>query len=491
MQRDSRNAIALPAPVGPTNCPARPPWRDFGLIRRNFNAGLLGGLQFIHRRYGPFVRTRLPLHLYFVSDPAVIDEILVKKAEAFRKDRTSRLLGRVVGNGLLVNEGDSWRRQRRLIQPAFHQRHLQTYAASMVGAAARAAAGWQASQVRNVHEDLMGVTMTIVAEALFGADVAGRADRVDGAGLRPAESPREGRGGDRVGAPTLPLPAEDVGRAISAMMEAFGRILGLKARFHPPAWVPTRANRRFRASARQIDSLLQAIIGERKSGQVQRDDLLSLLIQARDEDGAGMSDQQIRDEAMTLFLAGHETTALALTYALHLLAAHPQHQARVAAEVAAVLNGRDATFDDLPALVQTEFALLETLRLYPPAWALGRQALAEVEVGGFRFPRGAEFIMSPWVVHRDPTQFPDPETFDPQRWRDDLQRRLPRFAYFPFGGGPRVCIGNRFAMMEAKLVLATLLQRFRFEPASDAPLVLAPSATLRPRDGLRLRLCPA
>ncbi len=459
MERDSRNAIALAARAGPADHPARPPWRDFGLIRRNFNAGVLGGLQFIHRRYGPFVRTRLPLHLYFVSDPAVIDEILVKKAEAFRKDRTSRLLGRVVGKGLLVNEGDSWRRQRRLLQPAFHQRHLQTYATSMVGAAARAAAGWQVGQVRNVHEDLMGVTMTIVAEALFGADVAGRADHV--------------------------------GRAISAMMEAFGRILGLKARFHPPAWVPTRANRRFRASARQIDTLIQAIIRERKSGQVQRDDLLSLLIQARDEDGAGMSDQQVRDEAMTLFLAGHETTALALTYALHLLATHPQHQAHVAAEVAEVLGGRDATFDDLPALGQTEYALLETMRLYPPAWALGRQALAEVEVGGFRFPRGAEFIMSPWVVHRDPTHFPDPDAFDPQRWRDDLQRRLPRFAYFPFGGGPRVCIGNRFAMMEAKLVLATLLQRFRFEPASDRPLVLAPSATLRPRDGLQLRLGPA
>jgi cytochrome P450 len=201
-----------------------------------------------------------------------------------------------------------------------------------------------------------------------------------------------------------------------------------------------------------------------------------------------MSGQQIRDEAMTLFLAGHETTALALTYALHLLATHPPHQARLAAEAATVLGHRAATCDDLPALVETELVLLETMRLYPPAWALGRQALAEVELGGVRFPGGAEFIMSPWVVHRDPAQFPAPETFDPQRWRDDLQRRLPRFAYFPFGGGPRVCIGNRFAMMEAKLVLATLLQRFRFEPVSQAPLALAPSATLRPRDGVRLRL---
>jgi cytochrome P450 len=438
--------------------PARPPWRDFNLIRRNFDHDVLGGLQFIHRQYGPFVRTRLPLQLYFVSDPAVIDEILVKKAESFRKDRTSRLLGRVIGNGLLVSEGDFWRRQRRLLQPAFHQRHLQTYAELMVGAAARAAAGWAADEVRNVHDDMMGVTMTIVAEALFGTDVAASADRVGG--------------------------------AIAAMMEEFGRILGLAARFQPPAWVPTRTNLRFRAAARQIDTLIQRVIDQRKQNPGAREDLLSLLIQARDEEGNGMSDAQIRDEAMTLFLAGHETTALALTYALTLLAQHPAEQARLTAEVARVLGDRPARFEDLPALAEAEWVVLETMRLYPPAWALGRQALTRVEVGGFQFPRGAEFVMSPWVVHRDPKLFPDPERFDPQRWRDGLQQRLPRFAYLPFGGGPRVCIGNRFAMMEAKLVLATLLQRFRVETTPDTRLILAPSVTLRPRDGVRLRLLP-
>ncbi len=430
MEASSSTGAAVHAiPPAPGDHPVRPPWRDYWVIRRNFDRGILNGLQFIHRVYGPFVRTRLPLQLYFVSDPAVIDEILVKKAESFRKDRTSRLLGRVVGQGLLVNEGEPWRRQRRLMQPAFHQRHLQTYADLMVDAVERAAAGWRAGEVRNVHDDMMGVTMTIVAEALFGTDVAGSATRVGG--------------------------------AISSMMEEFGRILGLAARFQPPAWVPTRANRRFRASARQIDGIIQSIIAQRKQSPSQREDLLSLLIDARDEDGGGMSDTQIRDEAMTLFLAGHETTALALTYALYLLAQHPEHQARVAGEAARVLGGRRARFDDLAALTETEQVVLETMRLYPPAWALGRQALTDVEVGGFHFPRGAEFVMSPWVVHRDPQLFADPERFDPRRWRDDLQRRLPRFAYFPFGGGPRVCIGNRFAMMEAKLVLATLLQRFR------------------------------
>jgi cytochrome P450 len=448
-------------PLGPPRAarPARPPWRDFWLIRREFDRDILGGLQFIHRAYGPFVQTRLPLELYFVSDPAVIDEILVKKAELFRKDRTSRLLGRVVGNGLLVNEGDSWRRQRRLLQPAFHQRHLQTYAALMASAAERAAAAWRDGETRNVHEDMMGVTMTIVAEALFGTEVTADADRV--------------------------------GRVIADMMEEFGRIMGLAARFQPPAWIPTRANRRFRRSARQIDGLIQRIIDARKASEVERDDLLSLLVRARDEEGGGMSDTQVRDEAMTLFLAGHETTALALTYALYLLAMHPAWQQRLAAEIARLPDGRAPSFADLPALVETEMVVQETMRLYPPAWALGRQALAEVEVGGFRFRRGAEFVISPWVVHRDPTLFPDPERFDPERWRDDRAAKLPRFAYFPFGGGPRVCIGNRFAMMEAKLVLATLLRRFRFQTAPETRLELRPSVTLRPRDGLRLRLAAA
>src|SRR6266404_819937 len=191
--------------------PARPPWRDFWELRRVFGASLLDGLTLIHRRYGGFVRTRLPLQLYFVADPACIEEILVKKADHFRKDRTSRLLSRVVGNGLLVNEGASWRRQRRLLQPAFHQRQLASYAAVMVGAIERAAATWQPGQVRNVHEDMMGVTMNIVAETLFGTDVS--------------------------------ADAGDIGHIISELMEEFGRILGLAARYQPPAWVPTQANR--------------------------------------------------------------------------------------------------------------------------------------------------------------------------------------------------------------------------------------------------------
>jgi cytochrome P450 len=427
-------------------------------VRRVFGSGVLEGLTFIHREYGAFVRTRLPLQLYFVADPACIEEILVKKADRFRKDRTSRLLSRVVGNGLLVNEGESWRRQRRLLQPAFHQRQLHSYAAAMVGAIERASASWQVGQLRNVHEDMMGVTLNIVAEALFGADVS--------------------------------ADAGHIGRTISELMEEFGRILGLAARFQPPAWVPTSANRRFRASARKVDRVILEIIDARRRRQsgAGGDDLLSLLIHARDEDGRLMTDAQVRDEAVTLFLAGHETTALALTYALYLLATHPECQARLADELHRVLGGRAPALDDLESLEYTDAVVLESMRLYPPAWVMARQALTEVEIGRYHFRKGAEFVMSPWVLHRDPKNFSDAEAFRPERWDDDLAHRLPRFAYFPFGGGPRVCIGNRFAMMEAKLVLATAIQRFRFEVAPETELTLLPSVTLRPRHGVRLRL---
>jgi cytochrome P450 len=327
----------------------------------------------------------------------------------------------------------------------------------MVEAIARASSGWRGGEVRNIHEEMMAVTMTIVAEALFGAD--------------------------------LSASAAEMGRTISDLMEQFSRMLGLSARFQPPAWVPTRTNRQFQASARKVDQvILQIIDARRKQSDASADDLLSLLIRARDEDGSSMTDAQVRDEAVTLFLAGHETTALALTYSLYLLATHPECQDRLAGELAGVLGGRTPGLADLENLKYTDAVVLEAMRLYPPAWVMARQALTDVEIGGFRFGKGAEFVMSPWVLHRDPRNFDAPEAFQPERWQGDLPQRLPRFAYFPFGGGPRVCIGNRFAMMEAKLVLASALQRFRFEATPQTELTLLPSVTLRPRHGLHVQL---
>src|SRR5215831_8586332 len=390
--------------------PIRPPWRDLVPLLRMFGTDILGALTLVRDQYGDFVRTRLPLHIYFVYDPRANEEILLKKADSFRKDYTSRLLARVVGNGLLLSEGETWRRQRRLVQPAFHHQQLQSYAALMVGAVERAMAGWRDGETRDVHADMMAVTLDIVAESLFGTDVSAAAGDIGG------------------------------------------------------------------------------IIDARKKSQEARDDLLSLLIGARDEGGGQMTDDQVRDEAIILFLAGHETTALALTYALYLLATHPEQQARLGDELGRVLGGRSPGLADLDKLAFTEAVILESMRLYPPAWGIARESTASVEIAGFAFPKGATFVMSTWAVHRDPRIFEDPAAFKPERWANDLQKRLPRFAYFPFGGGPRVCIGNRFAMMEAKLVLAVAAQRFRFAPTATTSLSLLPSATLRPRHGVRLQL---
>ncbi len=254
------------------------------------------------------------------------------------------------------------------------------------------------------------------------------------------------------------------------------------------AWVPTPRNLAMNRAVKQIDELLYRIITKRRASEP-RDDLLGTLLAAQDDEGARMSDEQLRDEAITLSLAGHETTALALAHTLYLLSKHPDVERRLHAEIASVLGGRLPTAADVRALPYTECVLKETMRLYPPAWTTGREVAEEVEIGGYVIPKGAQILASQWVVHRDPRWFPNPEGFDPDRWAPDRARDLPRFAYFPFGGGPRVCIGNHFAMMEATLILAILVQRFRIELHPGQRLALRPTATLRQAGpGLRVRV---
>jgi cytochrome P450 len=438
--------------------PRKPPrarWRDFFPLQRAFGRDARAILMHLARTYGPFVRTRLPMHIYFVSGPALIEEVLVKQAVHFRKDRVTRLLSRAVGAGLIVSGGDLWRRQRRLMQPAFHQGELRSYGDVITDLARNAVASWRSGETRNVHEDLMALTLNIVAKLLFGADLA--------------------------------ADARDIGTTISTLMEDFSGELGLRA-LTPFAKLPTRHSGRIRRGIRQLDRIIYKIIADRRGAADPGHDLLGLLLRARDEDGSARSDQQLRDEALTLFVAGHETTALALTYALYLLAGHPESQETLAAELAEVLPGRDAEFADLDRLKYTEAVLLEAMRLYPPAWSVGREALDDVEIGGYRVPKGSTLFMSQWVVHRDPALFEDPERFRPERWAGDAEKRLPRFAYFPFGGGPRVCIGNRFAMMEATLILAVLARRFTFIPTPETRLELLPTVTLRPRSPVKLRI---
>jgi len=339
--------------------------------------------------------------------------------------------------------------------PAFHQGELQSYADVMTNLTRNAVATWRSGETRNVHEDLMALTLNIVAKLLFGANVA--------------------------------ADARDIGTTISTLMEDFSGQLGLRA-LTPFAHLPTPGTWRIRRGIRRMDRIIYDIISARRDAADPGNDLLGLLLGARDEDGSRMDDRQLRDEALTLFVAGHETTALALTYALYLLAANPAQQQVLAAEVEQQLAGRDAVFTDLEHLKQTEAVLLEAMRLYPPAWGVGREAIVDVDIGGYRLPKGSTFFMSQWVMHRDPKLFDDPEQFRPERWAGDAQRRLPRFAYFPFGGGPRICIGNRFAMMEATLILAALVRRFSFATTPETRLDLLATVTLRPRSPVRLKI---
>jgi cytochrome P450 len=435
--------------------PPRPLWRDFFRLQSSLGADPRDVFTYLARHYGPFVRTRLPLHIYFVSGPAYIEEILVKQAAQFRKDRVSGRLSQAIGEGLVVSEGDFWRRQRRLMQPAFHQGELRSYAAVMVDLASEAIASWRPGEVRNVHEDMMALTLAIVAKLLFGADLAAE--------------------------------AKEIGHEISRLMEEFSGELGLSS-LTPLGRVPTLRTVRIRRGVRRLDEIVYRIIAARRKADDPGHDLLGLLLRAKDEDGSRMSDQQLRDEALTLLVAGHETVALALTYSLYLLATHPEEQVRLAAELASVLGERQPEIDDLERLKQTEAVLLEAMRLYPPVWSIGREALADVDIGGYPIPKGSSLFMSQWVTHRDPTLFPEPERFRPERWRDGSGRQLPRFAYFPFGGGPRICIGNRFAMMEGTLVLAVLAGRFTLAATPETKLDLLPTVTLRPRGGVRLQV---
>jgi cytochrome P450 len=405
---------------------------------------------------GDVVDLRLPrIGSVLLSNPADIEEVLVGSNRRFVKDVFVRDLRRALGEGLLTSEGDFWRRQRRLAQPAFHRDRLHAYAAQMVASAERSAAALRPGEVRDMHDHLMRLTLEVVTRTLFSSDV-----------------------GD---------DATAVGAAVDALMDHFTNpLVVLVPHFHR---LPLPVNRRFKDGMRRLDAIIYRILARRRAdGGEDRGDLLSMLLSAQDEDGGRMSDAQLRDEVLTLFLAGHETTANALAWALFLLSRTPEVDARLDEELRSVLGGRAPELADLPRLVYVEHVVTESMRLYPPAWAIAREAIEPIEIGGVRFPKGTPLWMSQWVVHRDPRHFVDPDAFRPERWADGLAKRLPKFAYFPFGGGPRFCIGSAFATMETTLLLATIAQRFRFEMAPGARVVPYPAITLRPRYGLSMRV---
>ncbi len=419
----------------------------------------LGFMTRCSQEYGDIVRVRFPgLPLYLLNHPDHAEYVLVKNNRNFAKSRYFRRELAFLGQGLLNSEGEFWRRQRRLAQPAFHRRRIDAYGEVMVSYAERMLTTWQDGETRDIHQEMMRLTLGIVAKVLFGAgtDEAGRVEEVLGWMARHANR----------------LDEQGIRLLLRFLLGNF----------------PTPTNLRFRKGIRRLDEIIYGIINERRDNGQDTGDLLSMLLRARDEEGNRMSDRQLRDEMMTMFLAGHETTALTLSWTWYLLSRHPEVEARLLEELQEVLGDRTPGVEDLPRLRYAEMVIKESMRLYPPAWGISRQVVEECEIGGYRAPAGTQLIVVLWSMHRDPRYFEDPEAFYPDRWEDGSAKRVPKYAYLPFGAGPRQCIGGSFAMTEATLLLATIAKKFRLELASEQPVVPQPSTTLRPRGGIRMVL---
>jgi cytochrome P450 len=424
---------------------------------REFNGDALGFVERCAREFGDVVLTRfLYVPALFLYHPDHVEYVLATGSKNFIKAATLRspFFHRLVGKGLVTSEGDFWRRQRRLAQPAFHRNRVEAYARTMVAYAERMLSGWRDGQALDAHEEMTLLTQAVVAQTLFSADVSG--------------------------------DSREIGEALSRLVRPFASQTTLK-------WIldnrlPTPGHLRFNRDVRRIDRFVYRLIEGRRASGEDTGDLLSMLLAAQDEDGSGMTDKQLRDELMTIFLAGHETTAVALTWAWYLLARSPEAEARLAAELGEVLGGRAPTVEDLPRLRYADWVVKESMRLYPPAWAVGRECVRECEVGGYRVPKGMQLIAYPWVTQRDPRWFADPLAFRPERWGEEAIARIPKYAYFPFGGGPRLCIGNYFATMEAVLILATVAQRFRLRLLPGQEVEILPALSLRPKRGLKVKL---
>ena len=420
---------------------------------------------------GPLCYTKLlGKRIYFVNDAEYVKRILLDNLANYPKSVTYRNnLRPFLGDGLLISEGDFWKRQRRLAQPAFHLRRLKALATTMADCAARMAQGWEHGKVIDVTPAMNAVTMEIVAKTLFGADVT-----------------------------------RDIGTVAAAMTvlgEETGRIRPT-AFFELPEFVTRPRGKKFAEAVATLDAIVNRIVAQRRAemdqGAAARDDLLSMLLEARDEEsGQGMTDRQLRDELVTLFLAGHETTAISLAWTFHLLAQNPQAEAKLHTEVDAVLGTGSAaraapTFDDLERLPYARMVAEESMRLYPPAYVFSRRAVADDQLGPWHMPAGAHIVISPYALHRRPDYWTEPDTFNPERFAPNASGKdaagRPKHAYLPFGGGPRICIGNSFAMMEHAIVLAAAVRHWRLESIPGHIVRTEPRITLRPRGGLPMRV---
>ena len=443
---------ALKLPPGPRRVLSGNPLFGFLAFRRD----ALGFLTEIAREYGDVVFFRMgPQRVYMLNHPDLIKDALVTHQDSFMKGRALQRSKRLLGEGLLTSEGEHHRRQRRLAQPAFHRQRIEAYGEVMLDYAARACSQWQDGATLDLSREMTRLTLAIVAKTLFDADVE--------------------------------RDAEDVGAAFTEIMELFQMLMLPYSEYLEK--LPLPATRKFERARARLDAVIYRIIEARRREGRDHGDLLSMLIAAQDTegDGRGMSDEQLRDELMTLFLAGHETTANALTWTWYLLAQHTEVAERLHAELMEVLQGRARfTVADYPRLRYTEMVVAEAMRLYPPAWVVGRLALKDFQAGEYVVPAGALVLISQYVVQRDPRFFPDPARFDPKRWTPQAREARPTYSYFPFGAGARRCIGEAFAWMEAVLLVAAIAHKWRLRLAPDQTVEPQPRITLRPKHGIKM-----
>jgi cytochrome P450 len=427
------------------------------LSRRFFRVGnpiLL--FEHLTKTYGKMAHYRVgPSDIVLVNEPEFIREILIVQAQSFIKERTQKRMKILLGEGLITSDGESHKRQRRIAAPAFHRQRIQAYGSIMVQRAAAMRAAWREGAEIDVSTEMMRLSLEVVARTLFAQEVTG--------------------------------DILSINHEVDAIMKLYNFLIALP-RAEDYLHLPIPGLMRFRRARKRLDEVVYRMIAEHRATGVDRGDLLSMLLRARDEeqDNSEMSDEQIRDEVLTIFLAGYETVANALSWTWMLLGQNPEAEGKLHEELDRVLGGRVPALDDLPELKYTEMVLAESMRLYPPAWAMGRQATRDVALGPYLLPVGTYFFFSQYIIQRSAEHYPDPLRFDPGRFTPERKAARSKFVYFPFGAGSRQCIGESFAWMEATLVLATLAQRWRLRLIPGQKLEVQPKITLRPKYGIRM-----
>lgn len=418
-----------------------------------FNADTLSFIEHA-ASLGDLVRIKFgPFWLYFVNHPDTIHEILVTKAKYFHKSRRLKwALGGIIGENVFTSDGDYWKQQRKLMQPSFHYHHISAYADTMVEYAQQAIESWQENDELDIDEIMTATAMNVITKTMFGGEVGSEAHRI----------------GELL---TELFVHADVRNGV---------LLGY------PLWLPTESNRRLKEVVSEIRNFLRNFIDKRRKSGEDTGDLLSMLLMAQDEAGLGMTDEQVMNEAVTIFGAGHETTAYTLTWAWYALSQNSEVEAKLHEELDTVLNGRPPALEDLKQLTYTDKVIKETLRLYPTAFAITRQIAETVKIGDYKFPKNNVLMIAPWTLGRDSRWFPNPLEFNPDRWTSEFEAEMPKYAYIPFGAGPRVCIGNQFALMEAKLILATIAQQFSLSLKPNFQTKPHRAFTLRPDNGMKM-----